>query len=39
MVIYVLCEALHFHAGKCQVHDFARNDLLSFVHEPSKDEQ
>ena len=26
VVIYVLCEALHFHAGKCQVRYFARND-------------
>ena len=39
MVIYVLCETLHCHAGKCQVRYFARNDYLSFVHEPSKDEQ
>ena len=39
VVIYVLCEALHCHAGKCQVRYFARNDQLSFVHEPRKDEQ
>ena len=39
MAIYVLCETLHCHAGKCQVRYFARNDELSFVHEPSKDEQ
>ena len=39
VVIYVLCDALHYHAGKCQVRYFARNDQLSFVHEPSKDEQ
>ena len=26
VVIYVLCEALHCHAGKCQVLYFARND-------------
>ena len=26
VVIYVLCEALHCHAGKCQVRYFARND-------------
>ena len=28
-VIYVLCEALHCHAGKCQARYFARNDLSS----------
>ena len=39
VVIYVLCEALHCHARKCQVRYFARNDSLSFVHEPRKDEQ
>ena len=39
MVIYVLCDALHWHGGKCQVRYFAINDLLSFVHEPRKDEQ
>ena len=38
VIIYVLCEALHCHAGKCQVRYFARNDLLSFVHELRKDE-
>ena len=26
VVIYVLCEALYCHAGKCQVRYFARND-------------
>ena len=26
VVIYVLCEALHCHAGKCQVGYFALND-------------
>ena len=39
VVIYVLCEALHCHAGKCKVRYFARNDVLSFVHEPRKEEQ
>ena len=39
MVIYVLCEALYCHAGKFLVHYFARNVLLSYVHEPRKDEQ
>ena len=39
MVIYVLCEALYCHAGKFQVRYFARNVLLSYVHEPRKDEQ
>ena len=39
MAINVLCETLHCHAGKCQVRFFARNDELSFVLEPSKDEQ
>ena len=36
VVVYVLCEALYCHAGKFQVRYFARNDLLSFVHEPGK---
>ena len=39
MFIYVLCEALYCHAGKFQVRYFARNDLLSYVHESRKDEQ
>ena len=39
VVIYVLCEALYWHAGKCQVRYFARNDQLSYVHEPRKEEQ
>ena len=39
VVIYVLCEALYCHAGKFQVRYFARNDELSFVHEPRKDGQ
>ena len=39
VVIYVLCESLHCHAGKRHVRYFARNDYLSFVHELSKDEQ
>ena len=26
VVIYVLCEALHCHAGKCQVRYFARSN-------------
>ena len=39
VVIYVLCEALYWHAGKFQVRYFARNDLFSYVHELRKDEQ
>ena len=39
VVIYVLCDALYCHAGKFQVRYFARNDLLSYVHESRKDEQ
>ena len=39
VVIYVLCDALHCNAGKCQVRYFKRNDLLSFVHKSRKDEQ
>ena len=39
VVIYVLCEALYCHAGKCEVRYFARNYQLSYVHEPRKEEQ
>ena len=39
VVIYVLCEALYCHTGTFQVRYFARNDLLSYVHESRKDEQ
>ena len=39
VVIYVLCEALYCHAGKLQVRYFTRNDKLSYVHDPRKDEQ
>ena len=39
VVIYVLFDALYCYAGKCQVRYFPRNDLLSYVHEPRKDEQ
>ena len=39
VVIYVLCKALYWHAVKCQVRYFARNDQLFFVHEPRKEGQ